>query len=91
LTWLSIYSIIISVRGWTDKTEPPKKRTKKMKTIQRKQIYDLSKNDIINHLKIPATSQNKIKVIFCGVTKEYKHLEKPIEQSENGIKKICLQ
>lgn len=31
-----------------------------------------SANDIIKHLKIPATSQSKIKIIFCGVTKEYK-------------------
>ena len=31
-----------------------------------------SANDIIKHLKIAATSQNKIKVIFCGVTEEYK-------------------
>ncbi len=31
-----------------------------------------SANDITKHLKIPATSQNKIKVIFCGVSEEYK-------------------
>lgn len=31
-----------------------------------------SADDIIKHLKIPATSQNKIKVIFCGVAEEYK-------------------
>ncbi len=31
-----------------------------------------SANDIIKHLKVPATSQSKIKVIFCGVTTEYK-------------------
>ena len=46
-----------------------------------------SANDIIKHLKIPATNQNKIKVIFCGVTEEYKPPATDSDENEN-YKKI---
>ena len=41
-----------------------------------------SANDIIKHLKIPAASQSKIKVIFCGVTNEYIPLAQPADSAK---------
>lgn len=42
-----------------------------------------SANDIIKHLRIPAASQSKIKVIFCGVTCEYKPIDKNTNSADS--------